>query len=360
MLYIDEDPGLLQTTPATLQFWQDFNAHIKAVEPDALSVGEAWTASSTVVQYVTNDRLDLCFEFDLSYAILGAVNGGNAGGLGGKMAQVHALYPYLQYATFLTNHDQDRSFNVLGFDQGKAKAAAGLYLTLPGVPFLYYGEEIGMVGTARTSTSVRHAVEHRCRRRFHDGNAVAGPPRAAPPVQRRDRPAGYAVAAGLGQAAGARAQRFAGAAARQLRDAGGVGTGCARLCPRHSQQVVLCLANTSAGALAGFTATASAAASAPGDYLAVDLLDPADTRTITVAAEGLIAGLELGGHEVRAYALTSASAVDPRGGQLPRTGLLLEQNRPNPFNPSTTIRYALPEAGRARLGIYDVAGAIRN
>ncbi len=357
VLYIDEDPGLLQTTPATLQFWQDFNAHIKAVEPDALSVGEAWTASSTVVQYVSNDRLDLCFEFDLSYAILGAVNGGNAGGLGGKMAQVHALYPYLQYATFLTNHDQDRSFNVLGFDQGKAKAAAGLYLTLPGVPFLYYGEEIGMVGNG--------AHEY-----------------IRSPMQ-------WATGAGAGfttgtpwQAINANYPQFNVATAQQdtqsllawykrlvharngspaLRRGN-----CAMLAVSEpaalayvradSQQVVLCLANTSAGALAGFTATATAAALAPGDYLAVDLLDPADTRTITVAADGLIDGLELGGHEVRAYALTGASAVDPRGGQLPRTGLLLEQNHPNPFNPSTTIRYALPEAGRARLGIYDVAG----
>ena len=37
-------------------------------------------------------------------------------------------------------------------------------------------------------------------------------------------------------------------------------------------------------------------------------------------------------------------------------GLFLAQNRPNPFSPSTVIRFALPEAGSARLEIYDVAG----
>ena len=31
-------------------------------------------------------------------------------------------------------------------------------------------------------------------------------------------------------------------------------------------------------------------------------------------------------------------------------------NYPNPFNPHTTIRYALPKAGEARLVVYDIVG----
>ena len=37
--------------------------------------------------------------------------------------------------------------NALGHDESKAKVAAGIYLSLPGIPFVYYGEEIGMVGS---------------------------------------------------------------------------------------------------------------------------------------------------------------------------------------------------------------------
>lgn len=34
----------------------------------------------------------------------------------------------------------------------------------------------------------------------------------------------------------------------------------------------------------------------------------------------------------------------------------LDQNYPNPFNPQTTIPFVLPEAGRARLTVYDILG----
>jgi hypothetical protein len=41
----------------------------------------------------------------------------------------------------------------------------------------------------------------------------------------------------------------------------------------------------------------------------------------------------------------------------PRPALALEQNHPNPFHPTTTIAFSLPEAGRVRLVLLDVSGA---
>jgi hypothetical protein len=37
-------------------------------------------------------------------------------------------------------------------------------------------------------------------------------------------------------------------------------------------------------------------------------------------------------------------------------GLLLAQNTPNPFNPSTQIRFSIPSAGPVSLRVYDIIG----
>src|ERR1019366_9935020 len=54
--------------------------------------------------------------------------------------------PGYRWSPFLTNHDQTRTMTALGGDPALAKVAATLLLTLPGLPFVYYGEEIGMSG----------------------------------------------------------------------------------------------------------------------------------------------------------------------------------------------------------------------
>lgn len=123
----------------------DFHTYVRDVGPDAFTVGEAWDSTPLAAMYV-DGGVDAVFEFSLAQAILDSVNRGRATPLVSAIRTIQRSYPEGGFATFLTNHDQDRTMNVLGHDPEKAKLAAAVLLTLPGVPFLYYGEEIGMTG----------------------------------------------------------------------------------------------------------------------------------------------------------------------------------------------------------------------
>jgi hypothetical protein len=225
VLYIDEDPGLLQTTPATLQFWQDFNAHIKAVEPDALFGGRGLDRQQHrgAVRHQRPARPLLRvrpFVRDPRRGQRRQRRGpGRQDGAGARAVPVPAVRDV---------PDQPRPGPLVqraGLRPGQGEGGRRPLPDVAGgaVPLLRRGDRHGRQRRARVHP-LADAVDHGRRRRLHDGNAVAGPQRELPPVQRRDRAAGYAVAAGLVQAAGARAQRLAGAAARQLRHAGGVGS----------------------------------------------------------------------------------------------------------------------------------------
>jgi alpha-amylase len=143
--HLIEEGQSQENTNKTLNWWREFYAFQKNLDPGLMTVGEVWTSTSKVVPY-SDQRLDYCFEFDLSYAIIEAAKNGNADAVKNKMKEIVLAYDDSQYGTFLTNHDQNRVIDELNFSAEKVKLAASILLTLPGVPYLYYGEEVGMSG----------------------------------------------------------------------------------------------------------------------------------------------------------------------------------------------------------------------
>jgi glycosidase len=144
--HLIEDGRQMSDTPETQAWLVDFNAALTAIEPDALTVGEIWTQTEIASEYVAVDAVDLAFEFDLAGAFIDAATSGDKSKLEYTLTNANESYPDQRFATFLTNHDQDRVMSVLHGDLGRARLAASLLLTAPGVPFIYYGEEIGLTG----------------------------------------------------------------------------------------------------------------------------------------------------------------------------------------------------------------------
>ncbi len=150
---IEDGGGQLQVdTPETHEFWREFAAVVRAAKPQAVLVGENWTETSTIATYFGStgqiaggDELPMNFDFPLADRILAGVDSGDASSIAAKLAEIQAAYPPgVLDAPFLANHDQVREATRLGLDAGKMRNAAAVLLTLPGAPFLYYGEEVGM------------------------------------------------------------------------------------------------------------------------------------------------------------------------------------------------------------------------
>jgi len=141
------EEGKIQANSAsTHAWWKEFRPFYKEINPQALTVSEIWEDTQVTAEYLQGDEHDLSFEFWLAGAMISAVNLGSSERVNRQIELSYSLIPNLQFATFLTNHDQERLMDQLDYSPEKNKAAASLLLTAPGVPFLYYGEEVGLYG----------------------------------------------------------------------------------------------------------------------------------------------------------------------------------------------------------------------
>lgn len=144
--YLIEDGKDQADTPPTLQWWASFRKLYKEINPQIMTVGEVWTTNYAVKKYVGSDELDMAFNFDLAKQTLSNVDNRTAANLGAVIRSSYSLFPRGTYATFLSNHDQERVMSYFMGEPGKARLSASVLLTAPGTPFIYYGEEIGMTG----------------------------------------------------------------------------------------------------------------------------------------------------------------------------------------------------------------------
>lgn len=135
---------------ANKKWWQEFRGGLSGVKPDAYLVGEVWDSPVVIAPYL-DKALDSAFDFDLAGKLISAADRERDSDLAFTLGKAYGLYEkssggsYVD-APFLSNHDQTRVMTALNGNVSHAKMAAAMLLTLPGNPFIYYGEEIGMAG----------------------------------------------------------------------------------------------------------------------------------------------------------------------------------------------------------------------
>lgn len=143
--YMSEDAGRLQHSPGTHRALHDWQAYIHSLKPDVFTVGEVYAPIDTVLPYYP-DQLTSYFAFEVADSIIAGVARGSAAHVLDPALRLQREAPAGRWSPFLRNHDQPRTRTELGGSMAKARVAALLLLTMPGMPFVYYGEEIGMTG----------------------------------------------------------------------------------------------------------------------------------------------------------------------------------------------------------------------
>lgn len=159
-------------------FLDSLNKAVKSENPDALVLGEVWEDASNKTaygirrRYLLGGQLDTVMNYPFRDAILGFLLGNDPRNFAETVESIVENYPP-QCLRLLMNHigthDTERALTVLGGEAAgnrgrewqaaqhlspeqretglkRLRLASLIQYTLPGVPCLYYGDEIGMEG----------------------------------------------------------------------------------------------------------------------------------------------------------------------------------------------------------------------
>jgi glycosidase len=124
-------------------FWAPVLAGVRAQHPDVWVVGEM--IHGDYAAYVEASGLDSVTQYELWKAIWSSLNDRNLFELAWTLRRHDELLPAFLPLTFVGNHDVTRLATQVE-DPRHVGHALALWLTTPGVPSVYYGDELGFEG----------------------------------------------------------------------------------------------------------------------------------------------------------------------------------------------------------------------
>lgn len=127
------------------EFWEAFRETVRSVAPDAYLLGEVWRDAKPwldVFDGVTNYRQR---DNILGYCIHDALDGEDFAQETAELAAHHGdATPWM--VNLVGSHDTPRLRTLAGGNADRTACAMAAMFTLPGVPLVYYGDEIGLDG----------------------------------------------------------------------------------------------------------------------------------------------------------------------------------------------------------------------
>lgn len=129
-------------------FWREFRKAVKAEFPDALIVGEVWHYAADFLQ---GDEWDSVMNYPFLNAAMDFVAKGEStateflNDLGFLRGNLNNACQSVMW-NLLGSHDTARLLHRCGEDKRKMRLMVAMQLLLPGMPFIYYGDEVGLTG----------------------------------------------------------------------------------------------------------------------------------------------------------------------------------------------------------------------
>lgn len=129
-------------------FLRAFRRAVKAANPDALILGEAWHDPRA---WLAGDELDGVMNYGLTKALIdylvdGALSAPQAAARLTRLFYRTTSISARMMMNLLDSHDTDRFLTLLRGDRKRLKLALCLLFFFPGMPCVYYGDEIGLTG----------------------------------------------------------------------------------------------------------------------------------------------------------------------------------------------------------------------